>query len=130
MPKISRAIVVACLASQGVAAHGSGTGVAGGRRVETGLSTRLTPADDRMNNPRETGGAGPASSSPAGYDRAVKSPPWQACEVVWRPDPAAPGPFGFIPTEWDVRPELLPTTWDVRIVFASARQHRWEAAWP
>ena len=40
-------------------------------------------------------------------------------EVVWYPDPYGPNPFGFIPTQWTERPQLLPLTWDVRIVFAA-----------
>jgi hypothetical protein len=40
-------------------------------------------------------------------------------EVLWRPDSMGPSPFGFIPTEWTVRPQLLPLTWEVQIVFAA-----------
>ncbi len=40
-------------------------------------------------------------------------------EVVWRPDAREPTPFGFIPTEWTVRPQLLPLTWEVQTVFAA-----------
>ena len=40
-------------------------------------------------------------------------------EVLWRPDPMGPSPFGFIPTEWMVRPQLLPLTWDVQTIFAA-----------
>jgi hypothetical protein len=40
-------------------------------------------------------------------------------EVLWRPDPMGPNPFGFVPTEWTVRPQLLPLTWDVQTDFAA-----------
>jgi hypothetical protein len=37
-------------------------------------------------------------------------------EILWRPDATGPSPFGYIPTQWTVRPQLLPTAWDVQIV--------------
>jgi hypothetical protein len=40
-------------------------------------------------------------------------------EVLWRPDSMGPNPFGFIPTEWTVRPQLLPLTWEAQTVFAT-----------
>jgi hypothetical protein len=40
-------------------------------------------------------------------------------EALWRLDSMGPSPFGFIPTEWTVRPQLLPLTWEVQIVFAA-----------
>jgi hypothetical protein len=101
MSKIGVAIVVAGLAGLGAAHHRSETGAAGGGRVAT---------------------AAVASVLPAGDERAIALLAGQPREVVWCPDPVAPSPFGFIPTEWDAQPQLLPTTWDVRIVFASAPQ--------
>src|SRR5262245_44617065 len=40
-------------------------------------------------------------------------------EVVWRPDPNDANPFGFIPTNWTTKPQLLPGTWEIQTVFAS-----------
>jgi hypothetical protein len=40
-------------------------------------------------------------------------------EVLWNPDLEKQSPFGFIPTEWTVRPQLLPGHWDVKTVLAS-----------
>jgi hypothetical protein len=40
-------------------------------------------------------------------------------EALWRLDRMGPSPFGFIPTEWTVRPQLLPMAWDVQTVFAA-----------
>ncbi len=52
-------------------------------------------------------------------NRTVFTPVPQHRKVIWHPNPAGPNPFGFIPTEWETRPQLLPNTWDVQIVFAS-----------
>src|SRR5262249_43260121 len=40
-------------------------------------------------------------------------------EVIWRPELNGGNPFGYIPTEWTVRPQLLPRTWEVTTMFAS-----------
>jgi hypothetical protein len=40
-------------------------------------------------------------------------------QILWRPDSTGANAFGFIPTQWTARPQLLPLTWDVQTVFAS-----------
>ncbi|HEY3967801.1 MAG TPA: hypothetical protein VGM05_24780 [Planctomycetaceae bacterium] len=38
--------------------------------------------------------------------------------ILWRPSPADESPFGLIPTESSVQPQLLPGSWDVDTVLA------------
>ena len=44
--------------------------------------------------------------------------------ILWRPDLQEGNPFGFIPTDWTARPQLLPLTWEVQTVFASPSRDR------
>jgi hypothetical protein len=56
--------------------------------------------------------------------RIAEFPARSAREVLWLSDPTGPSPFGFVPTEWTVRPQLLPLTWDVQTVFAAEDARR------
>lgn len=40
-------------------------------------------------------------------------------EILWRPDIEKQSPFGFIPTVWTVRPQMLPGQWDVATILAT-----------
>ncbi|MBI3865883.1 MAG: hypothetical protein HY290_28750 [Planctomycetia bacterium] len=39
--------------------------------------------------------------------------------IVWRPEPSDPSPFGLIPTDWTVQPQLLPLAVEVQTIFAA-----------
>ena len=100
MPRIGLAIVVACLAGPGIVPHRGAADGTGGGDVRT--RREAVPSIAR-----------------AGRERSLEPQPAEAREVLWNFNPAAPSPFGLIPAEWDVHPQLLPTTWEAHIVFAS-----------
>jgi hypothetical protein len=61
----------------------------------------------------------PAARLPAGIAHvAIFCQPAGNLEIIWHPDANGANPFGFIPTQWTTRPQLLPLTWEVRTVFA------------
>jgi hypothetical protein len=66
----------------------------------------------------------PAAFAPTKPSHGAAAPRLTFREVIWRPDPVGVNSFGFIPTEWTVRPQLLPGTWEVRTMFASESRHR------
>jgi hypothetical protein len=82
------------------------------------VSQLLGEAFERRGDFRITGRE-PALSWPAVSERSAERYSAMPREIVWRPDPNGANPFGFIPTDWTARPQLLPLTWDVRTVFAS-----------
>ena len=76
---------------------------------------------DRFERRRDFGiaGRGQAARWPAGPEQSAEAYPSSHREIVWRPESTGSNPFGFIPTQWTARPQLLPLTWEMRTVFAS-----------
>jgi hypothetical protein len=62
--------------------------------------------------------SGQTFREPVFFQQSAAAYPAGNREVIWHPDPTGASPFGFIPTQWTTRPQLLPLTWDVRTVFA------------
>jgi hypothetical protein len=50
--------------------------------------------------------------------------PTESRTVLWHPRAGDEGPFGLIPTEWTVQPQLLPMNWEVETLFASPARAR------
>lgn len=61
----------------------------------------------------------PMAWSATEFQQSAGAYPVVQREVIWHADPFGRSEFGFIPTEWTTRPQLLPLTWDVRTVFAT-----------
>jgi hypothetical protein len=79
--------------------------------VAPGPGNRISRQSDFRDGPY-FGRSLPADEEPGMLERA------QARVVIWHAEPSDPNPFGFIPTRWTAKPELLPMHWDGQTVFA------------
>ena len=114
MSKIALAGVAAVLACSRPAVHTAGNRLATGATV--GIQCGQAAPERRLAVTR--GLSAPHDALPAEIDRC------RLRQVMWHFDPAGPSPFGYIPTEWTTRPQLLPGTWDVETIFASDDSER------